>query len=153
MKRVARVLFWSVLSAAFIGPGTVTTASAAGAGFGMQLAWALLFSTIACIVLQEAVARLAISTGQGLGAAIRVQAGGERAGAVLAVVVGGAIVLGCAAYEAGNILGGVAGLRLLAPDLSPEAGRVLTLLTGIAAAALLWSGRPDRIASIWAALF
>ena len=52
MKRLLNVLFWSVISAAFIGPGTVTTASSAGATFGLQLAWALLFSTVACIVLQ-----------------------------------------------------------------------------------------------------
>ena len=48
------VLFWSVISAAFIGPGTVTTAAAAGAGHGLTLLWALVFSTLACIVLQEA---------------------------------------------------------------------------------------------------
>ena len=31
MKRFWSVLFWSVIAAAFIGPGTVTTAAAAGA--------------------------------------------------------------------------------------------------------------------------
>ena len=37
------VLLWSVISAAFIGPGTVTTAANAGSLFGTQLLWALLF--------------------------------------------------------------------------------------------------------------
>jgi len=61
------VLFWSVISAAFIGPGTVTTAASAGSGFGTQLLWALTFSTLACIILQEAAARLTIVSGKSLG--------------------------------------------------------------------------------------
>jgi len=28
------VMFWSVISVAFIGPGTVTTAASAGSGYG-----------------------------------------------------------------------------------------------------------------------
>ena len=39
--------------AAFIGPGTVTTASKAGAEYGFALMWALLFSVLATLVLQE----------------------------------------------------------------------------------------------------
>ena len=45
------VLFWSIIAAAFIGPGTVTTASKAGASFQMALLWALVFSIIATIIL------------------------------------------------------------------------------------------------------
>ena len=37
MRRLAAILLWSVIAAAFIGPGTVTTAAAAGAGFGLAL--------------------------------------------------------------------------------------------------------------------
>ena len=142
MNRVANVLFWSVISAAFIGPGTVTTAASAGALFGLELAWALVFSTLACIVLQEAVARLVIGSGEGLGVAIRAQAGGERTARLLAAFVGGSVVLGCAAYEAGNILGGVAGLELLLPSGT----KAWTLLSGVLAAALLWSGTATVIA-------
>ena len=47
-----------LVTAAFIGPGTITTASAAGAGYGYALVWALLFSVIATAVLQEMAARL-----------------------------------------------------------------------------------------------
>ena len=35
--RWGSVLFWSVISAAFIGPGTVTTCAKAGATFGASL--------------------------------------------------------------------------------------------------------------------
>ena len=56
-----------LVTAAFIGPGTVITASLAGANYGFALVWALLFSVIATIILQEMTARLGIVTQQGLG--------------------------------------------------------------------------------------
>jgi Mn2+/Fe2+ NRAMP family transporter len=42
-----------LITAVFIGPGSVAIASAAGASFGFVLLWALLFSLIATILLQE----------------------------------------------------------------------------------------------------
>jgi len=42
-----------LVAAAFIGPGSVATASVAGVNFGFVLLWALLLSLIATIVLQE----------------------------------------------------------------------------------------------------
>ena len=56
-----------LVTAAFIGPGTVTTATVAGARFGYVLLWALGFSVIATIVLQEMSARLGVGSGAGLG--------------------------------------------------------------------------------------
>ncbi len=38
MKRLLNLLFWSVIAAAFIGPGTVTTAARAGSDFDFALA-------------------------------------------------------------------------------------------------------------------
>ena len=60
-----------IITASFIGPGTVTTMTQGGAGFGYSLRWAVLFSIIATIALQEMVARLALVTNEGLGEAIR----------------------------------------------------------------------------------
>ncbi len=56
-----------LVAAAFIGPGTVTTATVAGARFGYALLWALAFSVVATIVLQEMSARLGLVTREGLG--------------------------------------------------------------------------------------
>ena len=67
MKRLLNILFWSVIAAAFIGPGTVATAARAGSDFGFALAWALLFSVLACLVLQEASGRITALTGKELG--------------------------------------------------------------------------------------
>lgn len=140
--RIIHILFWSVLSAAFIGPGTITTAASAGSGYGFTLLWALLFSTIACIVLQEAGSRLAVSGGQNLGESIVQRFRGGPLGKAVVFGVGGSILLGCAAYEAGNILGGVAGLRLVT-DL-PTA--LLALALGTGAFLLLWFGSTRLIA-------
>lgn len=137
------VVLWSVISAAFIGPGTVTTAVSAGSQFQLGLLWAVVFSTFACLVLQEVAARLTISTELTLGEAIRKKFG-TSAGAKLNYVVGGSVVLGCAAYQAGNILGAVAGLRLLLP--APQAA--LALLLGIVVATILWAGRRQTISTV-----
>ena len=143
MRRAADVVFWSVLSAAFIGPGTITTAATAGATHGTALLWALVFSTFACVVLQEGAARLTATSGRTLGAAIR-----ERYGRIPAIAVVAAVVLGCAAYEAGNILGGVAGLQLVLPVPTPLA----TLGLGILAAALLATATTQGVARVLGAI-
>ncbi|WP_373513038.1 NRAMP family divalent metal transporter [Persicitalea sp.] len=111
-KGFSRMLFWSVISAAFIGPGTVTTCSLAGVSFGTSLLWALTFSTLATIVLQETAARVTLASGKSLGE-IMLQRHGTG-GMWISRMLAGGVVLGCAAYEAGNLLGAVAGLRLLA---------------------------------------
>ncbi len=144
LRRLLTVAFWSVIAAAFIGPGTVTTAASAGAGYGPALLWALVFSTVACFLLQEASARLTVISGLSLGEALRNRFRRGFSGAAVLVLVLGAIVLGCAAYEAGNLLGGVAG-AVLAVDLSPK---LLTLLCGSGAAVLLWLGAPRVVALV-----
>lgn len=55
----------AVITASFIGPGTVTSCTKAGASFGYALLWTVLFSTITTIVLQEMSARLGIITQKG----------------------------------------------------------------------------------------
>ncbi|NQU86906.1 MAG: Nramp family divalent metal transporter [Mariniphaga sp.] len=112
-SRILNILFWSVVSAAFIGPGTITTAAKSGAMFGTELLWALLFSTIACLVLQEASARLTIASGKNLGQAIAFQFENKKSKIAILILVIGAIVVGAAAYEMGNIIGAVAGSQLV----------------------------------------
>jgi manganese transport protein len=144
MQRILSILFWSVIAAAFIGPGTVTTAASAGAAHGYALIWALTFSTFATIVLQEASARVTVVSGRTLGEAIRLQYGGTGAGLLAAGLVAGAIVLGNAAYEAGNILGAVAGAEL-GIGISR---RALTLVIGGVAGLVLWIGTPRTVAKL-----
>jgi NRAMP (natural resistance-associated macrophage protein)-like metal ion transporter len=100
-----------LVTAAFIGPGTVTTASIAGAQFGFSLLWALLFSVVATALLQEMAARLGLVTRQGLAQALRAQFAGSWLGSAAIVLVVIAIGFGNAAYEAGNITGAALGLE------------------------------------------
>jgi len=125
------MLFWSVISAAFIGPGTVTTCSLAGASFGTSLLWALTFSTVATILLQETAARVTLASGKNLGE-IMLQRHGAG-GIWICRLLAGGVILGCAAYEAGNLLGAVAGLKLLVEVPT----WILSLVVGVAAYLLL----------------
>lgn len=132
-KRILNILFWSVVSAAFIGPGTITTAAKSGANYGTMLLWALLFSTFACLLLQEAAARLTIVSGKNLGQAIVHQFEKSKTKVWVLILVLGAIVLGAAAYEMGNLLGAVAGFRLIFDIPS----YILVLIIGVTAAVIL----------------
>ena len=124
-----------LVTAAFVGPGTVTSATVAGARFGTALLWTLLFSTAATIVLQEMSARLGLVTGDGLGEAIRRRYAGAARVAAIALVIG-AIAIGNAAYETGNLMGAALGLE----ELGPLSLRAWALGTAAAAALLLWTG-------------
>ncbi len=142
MKRLASILLWSAIAAAFIGPGTVTAAASAGADAGTALLWAVVFSGIATFTLQEFAGRLSVATGDDLATILRRRYPTGFARIATLILIGGAILLGCAAYEAGNILGGAAGAMLALP-WSKEA---VTLILAVIAAALLVSGSPQGVA-------
>lgn len=131
-----------MIPAAFVGPGTVTTCVTAGARHGTALLWALTFSTVACIALQQASARVAATTGLDMGEALRRVH--PHFGGLVAVAVLVAVVAGCAAYEAGNILGAAAGAALRLPLPAPA----LAASIAVAAALLLWTARTATIARI-----
>lgn len=123
----------AMVAAAFVGPGTVTTATAAGAGFGLTLAWAVLFSLFATLVLQELAARTALLSGRGLATAIRELGQRHRGGFLLVALVVAAIGIGNAAYQSGNLSG--AGLGIEAALGGDR--RLWIVLAGLVAAVLL----------------
>ncbi len=137
-----------LVTAAFIGPGTVTTASVAGASFGYALLWALVFSVVATAVLQEMSARLGLVTRRGLSQALRETFSGHWYGTVAVMLVVAAIGFGNAAYEAGNITGAALGLQ----GISGIHGWVWALLVGAASGGLLASGRYSLIEHVLVAL-
>jgi manganese transport protein len=145
--KLAGVILYSVIAAAFIGPGTITTAVSAGATHQLQLLWAVTLGTLGCLVLQEVSARIVISSGLHLGQATQKSFGAKR-GKVLMVLVGGTVMLGCVAYEAGNILGAVSGLGLL--TRSNE--KLLTTIIALAAFVVLWSNKRQVISWLMTAL-
>lgn len=137
MKAAQRFGPGLLVAAAFVGPGTVTTATVAGARFGFALLWALAFSVVATIVLQEMSARLGLVTRQGLGEALRTTFRGRTARWGMAILVVGAIGLGNGAYQAGNITGAAMGLSAL----TGMPRKVWVVVVGAAAFTLLAAGR------------
>ena len=140
MKRKLSFGPGALVAAAFIGPGTVTACTLAGANFGFALVWALVFATVATIILQEMTVRLGILGGSGLGEAL-VAPGTPvilKWGAILLVLA--ALALGNAAYEAGNITGGALGLRAILGE-GEGVQRTAALVTGLLAAIVLAVGR------------
>lgn len=123
-----------LVTAAFVGPGTIATASAAGAGYGYALLWALLFSIGATMALQEMSVRQAIVTGNGLATTLREALRGRWLGRGAILLVIAAIGLGNAAYESGNI----AGASLALASISDLNTRYWALLIGTVSAGLLF---------------
>ncbi|WP_109299083.1 Nramp family divalent metal transporter [Aquimarina sp. AU474] len=135
----------TLVTAAFIGPGTVTVCTLAGVNFGFTLLWALVLSIVACIVLQEMAARLGVITQNGLSEVVRSQL--KNNAVVKWVFIGviiSAIFVGNAAYEAGNISGGVLGLSTILGSPNIELGGVsmnyMSIIIGLVAFVLLYIG-------------
>ena len=102
-----------LVSAAFIGPGTVTVCTLAGVEFGYSLLWALLLSIFSCIILQEMAARLGVVSQKGLSDVIREEIKKPIFRVLAIILIFSAIVIGNAAYEAGNITGAVLGAEAI----------------------------------------
>jgi len=133
-----------LIAAAFIGPGTVTVCTLAGANFGFSLLWAMTLSIVATVILQEISGRIGIVTGSDLSTLLRNQTGNRAFRLFSMVLILVAVVLGNAAYQSGNISGANLGLAFYweAPSLT-FLGLQLQLgnfILGIVAFLLLWSG-------------
>ncbi|WP_370088645.1 Nramp family divalent metal transporter [Ekhidna sp.] len=133
----------TLVTAAFIGPGTLTVCTISGANFGYTLLWVLLFATMATIILQEMTARLGLITQRGLGEAIRSQIENPLGRTIAIVLVFTAIIIGNAAYEAGNISGAVLGISGVFGSQFPWA-----LVIGALSFVILFIGRFKLIEQI-----
>lgn len=98
----------------FIGPGTITSATRAGATYGYALLWTVIFSVIAVIVMQEMAARLGIVTQNGLAEEL-VKELSDRPPLkwAMIILVASAIVLGGVAYMGGDLTGTAIGISSL----------------------------------------
>nr|WP_156274294.1 Nramp family divalent metal transporter [Christiangramia aestuarii] len=145
-----------LVSAAFIGPGTVTVCSLAGVNFGYSMLWALLISVFACIVLQEMSARLGLISGKGLSECIREEIENPAFRFLTLALIFFAIVLGNAAYEAGNISGAVLGMEAVFSSVSFQLGAInlnlWSLLIGGIAFFLLFLGSYKKLEKIFIGL-
>lgn len=134
----------ALVTAAFIGPGTVTACTLAGANFGYALLWALLFATLATMALQEMSARLGVVTQKGLGETLAelLRASPWRWPLIGLVCV--ALYLGNAAYEAGNLSGAALGIAAIGGE-GDSVFQGSVIIISILAGLLLWSGTYRQI--------
>ena len=126
-----------LVTAAFIGPGTVVTASRAGAQFGCELLWTIVFASFGTIVLQSLAARLGITSGAGLGESIRQSLSQSRLLRPAIVLVIAAIGVGNAAYQTGNLTGAAAGITSVTDG---DAVVWLAILIAVTSG-VIWLGR------------
>ncbi|MCB7480711.1 Nramp family divalent metal transporter [Christiangramia sediminis] len=145
-----------LVSAAFIGPGTVTVCSIAGVEFGYSLLWALLISIFACIILQEMSARLGLISGQGLSECIREEMKNPVIRIFTLFLIFSAIVIGNAAYEAGNITGAVLGMEAVFTSVNFQIGafdlNIWSLFIGGIAFTLLLLGSYKKLEKVFIVL-
>lgn len=134
-----------MVSAAFIGPGTVTACTLAGANFGFALIWALVFATITTVILQGFAVRIALVSRMGLAEAMLASVSSPLVKILAAGLLIAALLLGNAAYEAGNIAGAVLGIEALTgTDIAAHKSAVIIAIALIAAGLLLMS-RPQWV--------
>lgn len=144
LKRIKNIGPGALIAAAFIGPGTVTACTLAGANYGYTLLWALLFATVATIILQEMSARLGLVTQQGLGETLRIMLNQSVWKWPLFSLIMVALYLGNAAYEAGNLSGAALGIQALT-DESQSLYRISVIVISLLAGILLWRGSYKQI--------
>lgn len=138
-----------LITAAFIGPGTVTVCTLAGIQFDYTLLWALMLSIVATVFLQELSGKIGILTQMDLSQLVR-NTSGNKLGRFLAMgLILTAIGLGNAAYQSGNISGANLGLGIFTElpiwNLGPIRLQSGNLGIGLLAALLLWSGNYKRL--------
>lgn len=133
-----------LIAAAFIGPGTVTVCTLAGANFGFSLLWVMVLSIISTVILQELSGRIGIVTGQDLSNLLRNQNPKSIFKPISITLVLIAVLIGNAAYESGNIAGANMGLAFYwdAPAFKIGVAKIQTgnFLLGMLAFLLLWIG-------------
>ena len=148
VERIKRIGPGTIVAAAIVGPGPVTTASSVGAEFGYILSWALVFSVLATMFLQEMTTRLGVVSRMDLGAAFRNQFQNPILKTATILLIISAIFVGNAAYEAGNITGGAIGVAALTD--TPVS--YWSIIIGVIAALLLWFGNYQMIERVFIVL-
>ena len=91
-----------LVTAAFIGPGTITTCTLAGSSFSYALIYILVFAATTTIILQEMTGRLALASGQDLGQSLRHLSENPLWRGLFVFLTLSSITFGCAVYEAGD---------------------------------------------------
>ncbi|MDG2476222.1 MAG: Nramp family divalent metal transporter [Flavobacteriaceae bacterium] len=126
-----------LIAAAFIGPGTVTLCTIAGASFGYSLIWAIILSTFSTIVLQEMSLRIGLVTRMNIAEVIRTSIKSVFLNRIIILLIISSILIGNAAYEAGNITGASLGISAI---INNQSTNYFPILIGLIAFVILYKG-------------
>ena len=136
IQRIKNMGPGAIVTAAVVGPGTVTSCGTAGFNFGYSLAWALLFSVIAMAIMQRMTAKIGLVGGMGLAEAIRETFKSSPWRIPLSILIIIALFAGNCAYQAGNVVGAATGVSIMFGDHRA----VYCLIISAAALILVLSG-------------
>ena len=140
-----------VITAAFIGPGTITLCVLAGVQNGFSLLWAMVLSILITIVIQNTTARISFTTRKGLAESILLQTSNPLLKFLFGVLLIGAIFIGNAAYEAGNLTGALIGIESLTKNIDFTFGTdvyFLPIIVGCIVAVLILLGSNKLLKNI-----
>jgi len=153
-KEVGTLLYWSMLAACSVGPGTVVVCARAGAEYGLSLSWSLLVASCMAFVMLEASARLTIVSGKSLGECLRTKyATGPSLMSTPAIcwAVTICICLGNQFYELNTFAGGLDAVLALPGTEDLQGGAAIGLRVGTCVAyatvvmALLWLDKTELL--------
>ena len=149
LKEISSMLYWTMLAACTVGPGTVVTCARAGAEYDLSLIWALLFASALAFTLQEGTARLTIVSGKSLGQCLRVK---YRHGAkiydtaVICWLVSFSVFVGNTLYECNNWAGGIDAILAIPGTSNTTVLRVSCCIAyAMAVLALLYWDKTDML--------
>ena len=154
VREVGALLYWSMLAACTVGPGTVVTCARAGAEYGMDLTWALFIASILAYIMLEASARLTIVSGRSLGQCLQIK---YKHGmklyntALICWIVVTSIYIGNQFYELNTFAGGLDAVLAIpgASELTGQSAVMLRVGTCLAYAlvvlGLLWFDKTETL--------
>lgn len=143
--RIKRASPGSLVTAAFIGPGTITTCIRAGYTRSYSLLPIMIVATIVAIFIQYFAAKVGLITQTGLSRTITRHINSKIWKYFSCVFIICAIFIGNCAFEAGNITGAALGAQML---FGYNDSIVFIILTAIIVAILLWIGKFEWLQTI-----
>ena len=141
-----------LVTAAFIGPGTLTVCTLAGVRAGTQLLWVVVLATLITIFIQNIAARIAWNTGSGLATSMIKNTAQPLPRWFFLVLILAAILVGNTAYQGGNLSGAFLGfdkiVTLPSFSIGNQTFALRSLIIGVMAAWVLWKGNTRLIKNI-----
>jgi len=141
-----------LVTAAFIGPGTLTVCTMAGVRAGTQLLWVVVLATLITIFIQNIAARIAWNTGSGLATSMIKNTAQPLLRFFFLVLILAAILVGNTAYQGGNLSGAFLGfdkiVTLPSFSIGNQTFALRSLIIGVMAAWVLWKGNTRLIKNI-----